>query len=482
MENLTPQQIIARQELWRRGDLRFKLHPTQKKIYALLEGRRRFFLRCSRRLGKSFALCVICLEHAIKKPGARISYAAPGQKDAVQIVSDLMAQILADCPEDIRPEFHAADKEYRFPHNGAVIRFSGVNNEHHENLRGRAADVFVLDEVGQMDDLDYILNSIVSPMTATTKGRVLMASTPPRSPGHDMYKIVQGMEKRGEVATFTLLDAPHIDAEEKAEMLERAGEDPINIPAILAGKLEPQGTTALREYFCQFVTDSASAVLPEFTAQAQAEICIPWERPPYFDSYVSIDPGFSDKTGIIFGYWDFVRKKLVIQDEVMLTRATTDDIAESIKHKEEELWNGKRPLARISDIDLRLIADLQQRHGIFFTKANRQDSLGAIDLVRSMIRRREIIIDPKCVALRRQMANAVWNRKATDFERSAEDSHQDALAALKYLCRAVVRDRNPYPSWYGSPGFHTHSPNSNKKPHSVFSDTPLGRKFAKKWS
>lgn len=474
-------KLAARAELWRRGDLKFKLHSTQRKLYDLIHDKRRYFLLCSRRLGKSYLLVCLAFEYAIKNPGARISYAAPTQKDAAQIVRDLAAQILSDCPDDLRPEFLTADKEYRFP-NGSVVRFSGVNAEHHENLRGRAAHLFVLDEVGQMDDLTYIINSIVGPMVLTTKGRIILASTPPRSPGHDMTRVAKDMMKAGELSQFTLLDAPHIDNEEKFETLFRNGENPERIPAILSGAAEPESVTVLREYFCRLdVTDAETAVVPEFTPQAQAEIVIPYTVPPYFDSYVSLDPGFADKTGGLFAYWDFVQQKLVIQDEVLLSRANTDDIGEAIKAKEKELWDGRQPLARISDIDLRLIADLQQRHGIFFTKANRQDSLGAIDLVRTMVRRRELIIDAKCVGLIRQIRNATWNRKASDFERTADDAHMDLLASLKYMCRSIARTKNPYPSWWLAPGFDTHRRATNQKPKTVFSDTPLGRRLAKKW-
>lgn len=482
--SLPPAEIAlaAKHIMWRRGELRWKLHATQKKIYDVLTGKRRYFALCSRRLGKSYLLVCLAFEYAIKNPGSRISYAAPTMKDAVQIAGDLAIEILQDCPDDIKPHFSTPDKEFRFP-NGSIIRFSGVNAEHRENLRGRKAHVFVLDEVGYMDDLNYTLNSIVGPMTATTKGKILIASTPPRSPGHDMTQVAKDMLKRGEVSTFTLLDAPHIDRDEKVEMLERAGENPERIDDILEGKAEPESTTALREYFCRLdVTDAETAVVPEFTATAQAEIVIEHPRPPYFDCYVSVDPGFSDNTGIIFAYWDFVQKKLVIEDEVVLKRASTDDIAEAIKSKEATLWNGKQPLLRICDIDLRLIADLWKNHGLVCKKSNRQDSLDAVDMVRTMVRRRELIIDPKCTTTIRQLRNATWNRKASDFERSKEDAHFDLLASLKYLVREINKNKNPYPSWWLAPGFHTNASNQPKKAtKSVFSNTPLGKKLAKKW-
>ncbi len=472
--------LQARAELWRRGDLRFKLHSTQLKLYDLLKGRRRFFLACSRRLGKSYLLCCLALEYALQHPGARVSYAAPTAKDASEITNDLMAQILADCPEDIRPEWIVGSKEFRFK-NGSALRVSGVNAEHHENLRGRAAHLFILDEAGTMDDLNYLLNSVVAPMVLTTKGSVIMASTPPRSPGHDMYKIVKDMEKRGEVATFTLLDAPHIDYDEKYEALERAGENPERIPDILAGRARPEGTTALREFFSEFVTDSETAVLPEFTAQACSEIVKVVERQPFYDCYTTLDPGFADKTGGLFAWYDFPNKRIVIEDEILLSRATTDDIAHAVKEKEQALWGTKQPLIRATDLDLRLIADLMSRHGLSFSPANRQDALGGIDLVRTMIRRRELVISPNCTSLIRQMKNATWNRKASDFERSQEDAHFDLVASLRILCRCVPRSRNPFPAWWGGHEFGYHAAEKAKKSKTVFSDTPLGRRLAKKW-
>lgn len=476
-------KLAARHELWRRGSLFWKLDRTQKKIYKMMEGKRRYFLLCSRRLGKSFMLTCMAFEYAIQHPDSYISYAAPTQKDATEIVGIIAKKILRDCPDDIAPVFDKTNKEFQFK-NGSVVKFSGVNAEHHENLRGREAHVFICDEIANWSDLEYVLKSIINPMTATTKGRVLMASTPPRSPGHFMTKLAKQMSNDGKLATFTLPDAQHIEYEEKIRILvEDCGEDPADAEDILAGLKEAKTTTALREYFCRLdVTDAETAVLPEFTAVAEKEICIDHPRPPYFDSYTSVDYGSVDNTGSLFGYYDFKEKKLVIEAESLIKRPGTDDIAKAVIDHERALWGGKAPLIRVFDGPLITITDFVTKHGLVFLPADRQDSQSAIDNLRSMIRRREIIINPACVGLRRQMRNATWNRKASDFERTAEDAHFDLLAALKYMARKVVKNKNPYPSWHGvdsSGNFYT--PQSTAKPRSVFTNTPLGRKLAKKW-
>lgn len=476
-------KLAARHELWRRGSLFWKLDSTQKQIYELMEGKRRYFLLCSRRLGKSFMLTCLAFEYAIQHPDSYISYAAPTQKDATEIVSIIAKKILRDCPDDVMPTFDKTNKEYRFP-NGSTVKFSGVNAEHHENLRGREAHLFICDEIANWTDLDYVLKSIINPMTATTLGRVLLASTPPRSPGHDMTKLAKRYIIDGNLVTFTIREAKHIDYDEKIRILvQDCGEDPEKVEAILNGTAEAVSTTAQREYFCKLdVTDADTAVLPEFTPTAQKEICFDHPRPQFFDSYTAVDYGSVDNTGCLFGYWDFHEKKLVIEAESLIKRPGTDDIANAVQEHEEALWGGKMPLIRVFDGPLITMTDFQTRYGLVFIPADRQDAQGAVDNLRSMIRRREIIISPNCTGLIRQMAHATWNRKASDFERTEEDAHFDLLAALKYMARKIVKSRNPFPQWWGRSAFGTfQAPSAAAKHKTVFTNTPLGKKLAKKW-
>src|SRR5690606_26070094 len=148
--------------------------------------------------------------------------------------------------------------------------------------------------------------------------------------------------------------------------------------------------------------------------------------------------GMKDRTGILYAYWDFIRGKLVIEDESLLQSPSTLTIAETLLEKEFELWRNQDPYLRISDVDLRLAADLWELHRIKVAQADKQDSLGAINRVRNMIQTRSIEIHPRCEHLIRQMKNATWNNKGSDFSRDAEkgpDGHYDLVAALKYLCR-----------------------------------------------
>ncbi len=498
LEDLTLEERLAVKRqvtdaLWTRGALRYKLHDTQLKLYAAINAcpYPEYFLLCSRRLGKSYMLVCLAFEMALQRPGARVLYLAPFAKDAAEIAGDLATTILDDCPAAVRPEYKGQTKEFVFK-NGSVVRLKGVNGDSAQYLRGGAADLVIVDEAGLMDDLTHVLSSIVAPMTMTTRGKVIVATTPPRSPSHDSTELYHRLADLGATSKFTLLDAPLIATDVKAQELLRAGEAVERIPGILLGTLRPETTTAKREFFCEFVTDADSAVVPEFNHAARSEIVKSAPRPPYFDTYVAMDPGFNDKTGMLFAYWDFAAGKLVIEGEALLHKASTFDIAKTMLDTEYALWGDKRPLLRVSDVDLRLAADLWERHAIQMQMAQKQDSLGAINLMRNMVQTRELSIDPRCVNLIRQLENATWNRKATDFERAgteSPDGHYDLVAALKYLCRHVNRHRNPYPEWYRN-GRGMDGPNSFRSPRGaarraakqqgLLADTPIGRRLAKR--
>lgn len=477
-------RLAARHELWRKGDLDFLRDPTQLKIKAAVtKGQEEMhFLLCSRRLGKTYELILEAFEVALTKPKSRIVYLMPFAKDAATVATDTALKVLFECPDDIKPEWKGQDKEWHFS-NGSIIRLKGTNGEHAKYLRGGEADLVILDECGMMDDLKHIVLDVVMPMTLTTNGRIIFATTPARSPGHESTAFYNDLADKGCVSLFTILDLnrPSVPESRKARFLVAAGETKENAEKILRRESEPVTTTARREYFCQFVTDADSAVLREFDAEARTAIVKEWKRPDFFDCYTAMDPGFNDKTGILFAYWDFANARLVIEGEALLSRAATPDIAKTVKEKERELWDDKPPLLRVTDIDLRLIADLWSLHGLHFVKADKADSEGAINLIRTMISRRELVVLPKCTGLIRQMTNAVYDSSGKDFDRDPVDSHYDLLAALKYLCRAINRQKNPFPAWYSRPAFGTWNSPKGRRPldMGLLSDTPFGRQIAR---
>ncbi len=482
---------------WSRGKLEYKFHATQQAISEAISRstRKQFFLLCSRRTGKSYMLLARLFQRAIQQPGARLLFLAPHGKAAREIAHDLSVKLLEDCPDHLKPTFNGTLNEWTFKHVGApdsIVRLKGVNGEHYQDLRGGAQDEIVLDECGQMDNLKKIVEDVCLPMTLTTKGRILFATTPPTSTGHDSVTIFEKLAGHNSAVKFTILDSPHVSYEEKREMILEYGEKETDVDAILAGTLAPKTTSVQREYFCEFVTDASLAVVPEYDAQARKEIFIPWERPEYYTPYVSMDPGVKDRTGILFAYWDFLKAKLVIEDELLLDHPGTPDIAREIKAKELELYKGRweptRVLDAAGDGGLRLIADLRNLHELTFRPARKDDRLAAIALTRQSVQSRELIINPNCKHLNRQLRDAIWNNKGTEMLRAGTnsiDGHYDLVAALIYLCRSIDRLKNPYPPGFYARGgrfgpgmdqFVSVRPKKTSE-HDIMGDTPLARKL-----
>ena len=205
-----------------------------------------------------------------------------------------------------------------------------------------------------------------------------------------------------------------------------------------------ESTSSQREYYCQFVTDQESAVLPEFDQKTEAEIVADMKRPDHFNVYGAMDPGFSDYTGYVTGYYDFLKAAYVVENEAWLKQATTPEVARTIMEC-DSIWGARPVKLRVSDTDPRIIADMATMHGIHFVPTAKDNLDAQVNAVRTLIKQRRLFINPRCVNLIRQCKTAIWNESRTTWEKTKNDGHFDLLAALIYWVRNVNKYDNPYP-------------------------------------
>ena len=451
---------ISREEainyLWEVGNLTYLLDRTQLEMYKAIQNNseQKFIINCSRRLGKSFMLCVIAVEQAIKKDNCRVCYAAPSAKAVRNIIQPIMNQLLKDCPKELKPKWRASEVKYVFP-NGSTIDIAGADAERAENLRGTSMDLGVVDEAGFIDQLDYVVSDILMPQTMTTEGRILIASTPPKSPDHDFCQYVESAKQIGNYMHKTIHDnariAPRLIKKfmketMTAEEREKYTEEDLN--TFLKEKSGPKNTTWRREYMAEVVKDETSAIIPEFTDEKEVKLVKVIDRPPFFDNYVAMDVGFEDNTAVLFAYWHFNEAKLVIEDELLINRMTTLDLANNIKAKEEFLWNDAPVFSRVSDTDLIVINDLQKLHGLVFSTVQKDNKEAAVNNARLMVANNQIVIHPRCKKLIAQLKSGVWDKSGKSFQRSNVHGHYDLIDALLYMIRSLRRHKNPYPPGY----------------------------------
>ncbi len=426
------------QAAWHKGHLNYKLHSAQMLVEKKYnENTNMLFVgNLARQFGKSYWAVKKAQETARKSPGSQIRYGAAFQSDLLDYIIPAFQKIEEDCPDYMRSKYLKAGNRIEFS-NGSVIKLVGLD-KHPDGLRGNTLDLIILDEVGFTSNLDYIYKSIIVPATMhRPKAKVIMLSTPPSTPAHDFCDYVQKAQLEGGYVELTIDQNPRINAETRARLVKESGGE--------------NTTTWQREYMCKFVVDSNLCIIPEWKDAFVQEV-IRDEYHTYYHKYVGMDLGRKDKTLLIFGHYDFKKAALIIEDELAMVGAdwTTETLKDDLLEKERELWGDQKPFRRISDNNNpHLIIDLQHLHKINFMETDKESLEAMVNELRLMVGQGRIIINPRCQQTIGCLKYGVWDKNRKEFAQSKVYGHFDALAALIYTVRNLVKSINPVPATHG---------------------------------
>ena len=442
-------ELEAKHELFRMGELSWLLRGKQIDIYSYLMGIVDDVGCClvSRRFGKSFVLCVIAAEICIKDPTAIVKYACPKQKMVKTIIHPIMRLIFKDAPSDVKPEWSTQDMCYKFP-NGAEIQIAGTDNGNAESLRGGYSNLVILDEAAFMDDLMYIVSSILLPTTDTTGGKLFLASTPnPKEPEHEFHtEYVFPMEAQGKIIKFTLYDSPMLD-EKKIERIIKRYSGGVNHPSFRC------------EYLVEIPKKTELTVIPEFSESVH--VVDDTHLPPMCDFYTSMDVGFRDLTAVLYAFYNFEEACLYIIDETIMNgpEMTTDVLAHAIMEKENDYYKGQVPFLRVMDNDLKLANDLNRLHSLYFMPTAKDNKQAAVNMLRMWFTQDRVKIHERCKHLIYHINRAQWKTKGgtmtNEFkhlpnspDEKIKGGHADTLDSLIYLVRNINEAHNPYPQGF----------------------------------
>jgi hypothetical protein len=452
------EKVVSREQaieqLWEAGVLDWKLTGPQKIIkQGIVDDKSKIsVVMCARRLGKSYLALTMAIEACLKNPDTIVKYVFPKQKAAKKNILPIMKTILEDCPKHLRPVFMAADLLYKFP-NGSELQMAGSDNGNIENIRGGNSSLNIVDEAGFCDDLTYAVRSVLAPTTKLTQGRTILVSTPSRYEDHEFVQDwALKYQAEGRIRVFTIFDNPQFTEAIIKDALDDYPD----------GEKDPGFR---REYMCEIVRSADTSILPSFSSEVEKIVVSDkYVRPVFYDAYVSMDIGGSDLTAVLFGYYDYLNATTVIEDELIFGKeVNTKAVAEAIRKKEEELWRNSiddsimPPYLRIADNNnLIMLTDLQRDHGITFIptrKDNREAAINALDVGLSQ---HKVVIHPRCSHTLYHMKFARWDKNRRNFLKLKDSpsgqikgGHADALAALIYLHRNIIKSKNPYPLGYG---------------------------------
>jgi len=436
------EEAVARdliQDAWVKGDLYYKLQDHQLDIYGFLKSRSSLtcVLALSRRIGKTHVCFIGDTEQSIRKPGSRIAYFYPTLKQGKHIIFPIADIVFEDAPSGVAAVWSEQDSCYVFPNNSKIYIFGCDTMRDIDRHRGPKYSSIRIDECGVHHYLDYLYKSVLLPTLLTMKEKPLITfmGTPALSTEHQFKYIWDSNQLKGNFMLRTINDNTSITLETKEEFIEESG--------------GYESTETRREYFCEWVTDSEYAVIPEWRDHFIEET----ERTEYYqfyDVYCAMDIGGRDKTAIIWGYYDFKKASLIVEHEAILTGqdTTPSKIADAIREIESIYYPGKRIKRWADNNAVIILQDLSLSHKIHFNPTSKDLKLAMVADARTMIGAGRIILHPRTIELAGCLRSAIWDKTKTTFTRSGLFGHFDALDALIYLIRNLDEITNPIPSLY----------------------------------
>lgn len=428
---------------WECGRLQYKFKPIQLRMATDWErGKaktRKHILHISRRVGKSTFLFILALIYCLSNPHTKVAFVAPVERRLEDYIRGIAAKVLADCPESEKPEFFSSSNMYVFK-NGSELWFAGSNNQSYNALRGSEFNLFVIDEAAFVDDLEELVEGVAMPTLFQTRGHLILSSTSPVTPEHPFKTYAEKAILHDSYSKYTIFDDETIDP----EFLEAWIFD--------SGGVE--SSTFRREYLCEFVVDEERSLTPawndRFIKEFQKD-----EYFPFYHLYESMDLGFKrDFTCVVFGYYDYKRRVVVIVDEIVIKgpKLASKALADMIKEKEKTLWFDEKLAAarsvyrRVSDNDdLIFLNTMSVEQDMNFMPTSKESLHDMIDRLNGFLREGRIEIDPRCKYLIQCLRSGIWDKERKKLDRSKVLGHYDGTMALAYLLHNLDIWTNPIP-------------------------------------
>lgn len=431
--------LTASASNWYKGDLSHLLHEGQAKIQQCYEVSPHTVqvILCARGFGKTYWGASLAVGQALKKPKSRIKIATEFQTDLESLILPNFDAVLEDCPDDLRPVWRPSKSKFIFP-NGSEIALIGLDRKPN-GLRGQhGVDLIILEEAGFITKLEAIYRSVIVPITTHRPNcKIVLISTPPESLDHYFWTFVDRATVNGSLYVFTIDQNPMLTPKDIQRLEEEMG-----------GR---ESTQFKREYLCQRVAEESRMVVPEFNDSHIQD----YKRPDYFEylhKHHALDTGVRDLTVGVWGYYDFLNARAIIEDELVLKNreVLTQIIFDRSMVIEQELGYAKTT-RHADNNNLILIQDLNylgSTRKVHWNPTRKDEIEASVNLVRTWLAQGRLIVHPRCKHTIGTLRTALWNKTRTDFHRSEVYGHADAIMALVYFLRNLNTADNPIPQTF----------------------------------
>ena len=460
----------AQIELTLQGNLNWMLHDIQREVkekkdafFALplkeRDGLRTFLINAFRGFGKTYFDVVDMVEALIKGINSELypewlngqmMYAASVEKELSKYIYPTFHEVISRLPKECGLKLTVKGGQIHCSNTNMTCHVIGID-KNPNGARGNTLWKYTYDEMAFIDKLKYTHHSVNLPATGrkntVINGRPLKdfsemvgTTTPPESPDHYFKELAWECDKHDAYVKVSVYDDPSCTEEDIKQYKKDC-------------EYDKEPTTFQREYECLFVTDDTKAVIPGFNLKRRGVFNKQLKTVPiHYNQHTSGDHGHKDQTGLIFGYYDFQRQKIVIRDSVSLINPLTKTIAKVILDKERELF-GNHCLYRPIDSTPQVVADLCDMECIVHKVSLKKKMKDRMLRLRQYIDADMIEFEETTgnYELANELEYALWKDPLTKltFERSGIYGHFDKLAALGYFIDTIDIHTNPTPNAWG---------------------------------
>jgi hypothetical protein len=174
--------------------------------YHSMPGGETLVVEGGRRIGKSSLDMLLAIEECIRTPDAIVGYIAPVREKLAGYIQPILADVLADCPKHLKPEFLVNGTKLLFP-NGACVLFTGSNNQSYITLRGFKLKALFGDEFAFVENFNYALDRVLRPALFDSNGKTVLTSSPSPQLDHPFHVLADKQKPKGLYFHGTVYDA-----------------------------------------------------------------------------------------------------------------------------------------------------------------------------------------------------------------------------------------------------------------------------------
>ncbi len=461
MDEPEERKYVSKQEmrdyLWSRGDLSWQLDELQLSMFNTICSNylssKKICILSSRQIGKSYFSLIFAIHFLLKNPGKIARVIAPTRYACEEIVQDNLAKILLTAPEGFIKK-SAAHNCYDI-YNRSSLRLGAGERQYADKNRGGNASLIIYEECGFLsaDELSYLMRSVINAQLLRSKGHEIFVSSPSTDPEHILHtEILPEAEAAGTAFCYNVFESPSISDESIAEAIKRSGckigsnsqsdliyfvdrvreidhKNQVEFEKLAESEGHFISEDFYREYMAYIVRAASLVCIPRFV---EKHIVMEY-MPPLLPWQITIDwGGVRDLTVALLHLYDTQSDLDIVYDEKMWDANTpTSRIVQDLRDWEDDYHIQHRR----ADVPGQTRVDLMNEHNYEVSSPEKSDWLAGVTGMASRIAQEKVRIHPRCAFLIRSIKGGIFNKQKTDFERTRELGHCDALAALMYALR-----------------------------------------------